>query len=84
VTIQTILQWYHIPVAGPMQIKIQCDNQVVIRKIQARMKQRRTVNQFKIADVDVELQLMHKISELGTAGLRISIQQIQSRNMSKT
>jgi hypothetical protein len=84
VTIQTILQWYHIPVAGSMQIQIHRDNQIVVRKIQPRLGRRRTVNQFKIADVDVELQVMHTISELRRAGLRISIQQIQSRHTSKS
>jgi hypothetical protein len=47
-------------------INIYCDNKLIIKRIRERCTIRRTVNQHRDAEVDLELQVLHEIKMLET------------------
>jgi hypothetical protein len=53
----------------PMQIDLTA-NTTVIRKLQSRQKQARTVNQHKDPDFDLENQIIHEITALNNKSKR--------------
>jgi hypothetical protein len=51
-------------VANNKKLNFYCDNKLVIKLINSRQELRRTVNQHRFPDVDIEIQLLHELKQL--------------------
>jgi hypothetical protein len=65
------------------KIKLLCDNKSVVNKIISRTELRRTVNQHCHPDVDIEMQVIHEISQLEAKSCIISIQHVRGHQDTK-
>jgi hypothetical protein len=60
------------------EFHIYFDNRSVVDKIRLRRKLRRTVNQHRYPDVNLELQIIHKIQEFESAQRKITLDFVKS------
>jgi hypothetical protein len=54
------------------------DNKALVRKINNRLKNKRTTNQHRDSDVDLELQLMHEINKMQAINIHIKVEFVRS------
>jgi ribonuclease HI len=59
-------------------ITLLSDNKRVIQRIQHRRRNKRTVNQHRDSDVDLELQLLHEIEKWEPNHAKVSISHVRS------
>jgi hypothetical protein len=64
VSIRYIIEKHQLEVSNNKKLTFFCDNKSVIKILNARQEMRRTVNQHRNPDVDVELQIMHELHQL--------------------
>jgi hypothetical protein len=64
VAIKHLISEFDISIPPGKQFQLYCDNRSVVDKISYRRQLRRTVNQHRHPDVDIELQLLHELQQL--------------------
>jgi hypothetical protein len=77
VLLQYILSHHSIELPLEKQINFYCDNRSVVNKIKDRLQRRRTVNQHRHLDVDIELQIMHELQYLKSKKCMIGIHHVK-------
>jgi ribonuclease HI len=65
----------------PIQIELFMDNMVVIRKLNTRRKNTRTVNQHRDSYYDVENQIIQEIEELTKRSTSVTIKYVKSHGI---
>lgn len=73
VSFNHILEEYKITIPREKRINFFCDNKSVIKLINARRDCRRTINQHRYPDVDIEQQLMYELNALSKKATYIEI-----------
>jgi hypothetical protein len=63
-SIRQLIKQHKLTVANNKKLNFYCDNKSVIKLINSRQELRRTVNQHQFPDVDIEIQLLHKLKQL--------------------
>jgi ribonuclease HI len=66
--------WRH----SSITLKLLSDSRILVNKINNRLKNRRTTNQHRDSDVDLELQLIHELELLISGNIQISITFVRS------
>jgi ribonuclease HI len=64
VSFRYILETHNISIPKDKIIHLYCDNKSVIITVNAQQESRRTVNQYRQPDVDIEQQLIHELEQL--------------------
>jgi hypothetical protein len=77
VLLQYILSHYSIGLPSEKELNFYCENWSVVNKIRERLQRRRTVNQHRHPDVDIELQLIHELQLLKSKGCIIGIHHVK-------
>jgi hypothetical protein len=78
ITLQAVSKEYGALSGNNIAVHLVLDNKALVRKINNRLHNKRTTNQHRDSDVDLELQLMHEISILQTSNLQINISFVRS------
>jgi ribonuclease HI len=73
ITLQAVSKEYGEISGDNTTVHLVTDNKALVRKINNRLKNKRTTNQHRDSDVDLELQLMHEIYQLQSNNLHITI-----------
>ena len=77
-SLRQIHKTYNIHNANPRKLYLYSDNKPLIKKVNNRIKIRRTVNQHRDSDVDLELQLLHELAEVEKLNFTITISFVRS------
>jgi ribonuclease HI len=77
VTFNYICKELQVVVPEGKEVNLFCDNKSVVNKISSRQELRRTVNQHRHPDVDIEMQVLHEVSLLEKEHLNFTIQHVQ-------
>jgi hypothetical protein len=64
VSLRHIIKTHQLSVANNEKLNFYWDNKSVIKLINSRQDIRRTVNQHRFPDVDIEIQLLHELKQL--------------------
>jgi ribonuclease HI len=77
-TLQAVSNEYGELSGNHVKVHLLSDNKALVRKISNRLKNRRTTNQHRDSDVDLELQLMHEILKLQSQNITIKVAFVRS------
>jgi ribonuclease HI len=77
VMLSHILKEYSIIWPKGKKVEIYCDNKAVVSAITSRLESRRTVNQHRHTDVDIEQRLVQELLDLRKNGSYIKIQHVK-------
>jgi hypothetical protein len=83
VTFHCLLQSLELLLPFPLKITLLCDNKSVVNKITSCTELRRTVNQHRHPDVDIEMQVLHEISQLEAKSCIIFVQHVRGHQDTK-
>jgi ribonuclease HI len=78
ITLQAVSKEYGALSGNNTAVHLVSDNKTLVKKIKNRLQNKRTTNQHRDSDVDLELQLMHEISILQSTNLQIHISFVRS------
>jgi hypothetical protein len=77
-TLQAVSTEYGALSCNNITVHLITDNKALVRKINNRLRNKRTTNQHRDSDVDLELQLMHEISRLQSMKIIIKVALVRS------
>jgi ribonuclease HI len=77
VSLRYIIEHHKMTMAPNKQLYFYCDNKSVVKLINLRLETRRTVNQHRYPDVDIEQQLIYELHQLQEKGCMIIIQHVK-------
>jgi hypothetical protein len=76
VTFHYLISTLKLKLHAKKQLLLHCDKNSVVKKLTSRQELRRMVNQHRHPDVDIEMQVLHKISLLEAKGCHVTIQHV--------
>jgi hypothetical protein len=77
VTFHHLVTTLKLQLPAKKKLLLYCDNKSVVNKLTSRQELRRTVNQHRHPDVDIEMQVLHEISLLEAKSCFITIQHVR-------
>jgi ribonuclease HI len=77
VSLHNIIEHNKLTMAPNKQLYFYCDNKSVVKLTNSRLETRRTVNQHRYPDVDIEQQLIYELRQLQEKGCMVIIRHVK-------